>query len=78
MGKFLSIVFSTEPSVDSYPVLERPITEMVIMRGIIYWILLIPIAVYAIQMAYKQTKSNGYPCEEQRVSLVLSDWRNHI
>lgn len=73
MGKFLSIVFSTEPSVDSYPALERPITEMAIMRGIIYWILLIPIAVYAIQMAYKQTKSNGYPWYYLIGGIIFND-----
>ena len=61
MGKFPSIVFNTEPLVDSYAVIERPITGMAIMRGIIYWIWLIPLAVYVIQLACKQTKSNGYP-----------------
>ena len=61
MGKFASIIFSTEPSVDCHAVLEGPITEMAIMRGIIYWIWLIPFTVYVIQLACKQTKINGYP-----------------
>lgn len=34
---------------------------MDLMRGIIYWIWLIPVAVYVIQFACKLTRSNDYP-----------------
>ena len=50
MGKFLSIVFSTEPSVDSYPVLERPITEMVIIYLITSAVVIFVVCCW---MAYK-------------------------
>lgn len=73
MGKFPSIVFNTEPLVDSYAVIERPITGMAIMRGIIYWIWLIPLAVYVIQLACKQTKKNGYPWYYMIGGIVFKD-----
>lgn len=42
-------------------VLERPIAGETLMRSIIYWIWLIPAAVYAVLYSTKQIKDNGYP-----------------
>lgn len=60
MGTFPSIAFSSGPTLD-YMVPKRDTMGMAIMRGIIYWTWLIPIAVYVIQTACKLTRNNGYP-----------------
>lgn len=59
MGMFPSIAFSSGPT--DYMMPERDTMGMAIMRGIIYWTWLIPIAVYVIQTACKLTRNNGYP-----------------
>ena len=58
MGMFPSIAFSSGPT--DYMMPERDTMGMAIMRGIIYWTWLIPIAVYVIQTACKLTRNNGY------------------
>ena len=42
-------------------VLERPIVGEMLTRNLIYWVWLIPIAIYVVQYATKLTKDNGYP-----------------
>ncbi len=60
MGDFPSVVFDSKPSLGSY-MEPRDTTGAAVMRGIIYWIWLIPIAVYIVQISCKLTKRNGYP-----------------
>lgn len=60
MARFPSGVMGNE--VVEYPmVLERPVVWEMLMRNLIYWVWLIPIAVYVVQYATKLTKDNGYP-----------------
>lgn len=61
MGRFPSIVFGTEQPFTYPAVVEKHTFGMTLMRGLIYWIWLIPVAAYVIQRACKLTKSNGYP-----------------
>lgn len=62
MGQFLYII-SNPPSMTmhEYFVSPRNTIGMAIMRGIIYWIWLIPIGTYIVQYACKLMRSNGYP-----------------
>ena len=61
MGEFPSIVLSSGPGPDYGMIYSRNTTGMALMRGVIYWIWLIPVAVYVIQFACKLTKNNDYP-----------------
>lgn len=61
MGQFPSIMFRSCSSLEQYMMSERNATGMAVMHGIIYWIWLIPIAVYVIQIVCKQTRNNNYP-----------------
>ena len=61
MGHFPSIMFSSIPSLERQMMSVRDTTGMVVMRGIIYWIWLIPFAAYIILTACKLTKDNDYP-----------------
>ena len=61
MGQFPSIMFRSCSSLEQYMMSERNTTGMAVMHGIIYWIWLIPIAVYVIQIVCKQTRNNNYP-----------------
>ena len=61
MGHFPSIMFNSIPSLERQMMSVRDTTGMVVMRGIIYWIWLIPFAAYIIQTACKLTKDNDYP-----------------
>ncbi len=62
MGEFLYIISNPSPmTVHEYFVTPRNIVGMAIMRGIIYWIWLIPIGTYIVQYACKLMRSNGYP-----------------
>lgn len=60
MAKFPSGVMGTE--IVEYPmVLERPIMGEMLMRNLIYWVWLMPVAIYVVQFATKLTKDSGYP-----------------
>ena len=61
MSGFPSIVFGTGPTFERYVVSARDSAGIIIMYGLIYWIWLMPVVVYAIQIACKLTKNNGYP-----------------
>ena len=61
MGKFPSIALSSGPDPDYGMIYSKNTTGMTLMRGVIYWIWLIPVAVYVIQFACKLTKNNDYP-----------------
>lgn len=60
MARFPEILLGSNAEQESL-VLERPIMGEMLMRSIIYWVWLIPVAVYVIQYATKQVKNNGYP-----------------
>ena len=61
MGQFLSVVLNpTSTTLNVYLVSPWNVVGMEVMRGVIYWIWLTPIAVYLIQTACKLTRSNGY------------------
>lgn len=64
MSGFPSIVFGTGPTFERYVVSARDSAGIIIMYGLIYWIWLMPVVVYAIQIACKLTK-------KQWLSLVL-------
>jgi hypothetical protein len=62
MGQFVSVVLNpTSTTLNEYLVSPWNAVGMEVMRGVIYWIWLTPIAVYLIQTACKLTRSNGYP-----------------
>lgn len=62
MGQLLYIISNPSPmTVHEYCVSPRNIEGMAIMRGIIYWIWLIPLCTYIVQYACKLMRSNGYP-----------------
>lgn len=54
-------------------VLERPIMGEMLMRNIIYWVWLIPIAIYVVQYATKLIKDNGYPWYYLIGGIVFKD-----
>lgn len=54
-------------------VLERPVVGEMLMRNLIYWVWLIPIAVYVVQYATKLTKDNGYPWYYLIGGIVFKD-----
>lgn len=62
MGQFLYIISNpSSMTMHEYFVSQRNTIGMAIMRGIIYWIWLIPIGTYIVQYACKLMRSNGYP-----------------
>lgn len=72
MAQFPKGVMGTE--IVEYPmVLERPIMGEMLMRNIIYWVWLIPIAIYVVQYATKLTKDNGYPWYYLIGGIVFKD-----
>lgn len=54
-------------------VLERPIVGEMLMRNLIYWVWLIPIAIYVVQYATKLTKDNGNPWYYLIGGIVFKD-----
>ena len=54
-------------------VLERPIVGEMLMRNLIYWVWLIPIAIYVVQYATKLIKDNGYPWYYLIGGIVFKD-----
>ena len=54
-------------------VLERPIVGEMLTRNLIYWVWLIPIAIYVVQYATKLTKDNGYPWYYLIGGIVFKD-----
>ncbi len=72
MAKFPSGVMGTE--IVEYPmVLERPIMGEMLMRNLIYWVWLMPVAIYVVQFATKLTKDNGYPWYYLIGGIVFKD-----
>ena len=72
MAKFPRGVMGTE--IVEYPmVLERPVVGEMLMRNLIYWVWLIPIAVYVVQFATKVTKDNNYPWYYLIGGIVFKD-----
>ena len=72
MGYFPSVVLDSEPSLGPY-MEPRDTSGAAVMRGIIYWIWLIPIAAYIIQVSCRHTKSNGYPWYYLLFGIVFKD-----
>lgn len=60
MGEFFEAVTTTEPNTFER-VIERNTSGETVMSGIIYWIWLMPIAVYAVLHATKRIQKNDYP-----------------
>lgn len=60
MARFPEILFGSYNEQEPM-VIERPIAGEMMMRSIIYWIWLTPMAIYIVQFATKKTKDNGYP-----------------
>jgi len=60
MARFPEILMGCYAGQESM-VLERPILGEMLIRSVIYWVWLIPVAVYIIQYATMQTMNNGYP-----------------
>ena len=60
MARFPEMVLESNAAYET-KVLERPVVGEMLMRSIIYWVWLIPIAVYVVRFATKLTKDNGYP-----------------
>ena len=54
-------------------VIERPIAGEMMMKSIIYWVWLIPVAIYIVQFATKQTKDNGFPWYYLIGGIVFKD-----
>ena len=61
MSSFTSIAFNTGQTVGQHMIAVRNTPGMAVMRGIIYWIWLIPIGVHVVQYACKLKRSNVYP-----------------
>ena len=60
MARFPEMLFGSNAAQETL-VLERPIAGETLMRSVLYWIWLIPAAVYAVLYSTKQIKDNGYP-----------------
>ena len=72
MARFPSGVMGTD--IVEYPmVLERPVVGEMLVRDLIYWVWLIPIAIYVVQYATKLTKDNGYPWYYHIGGIVFKD-----
>lgn len=72
MARFPEIPFGGNHAQETM-VMERPIGGEVLMRSIIYWVWLMPIATYIVQYATKQTKKNGYPWYYMIGGIVFKD-----
>ena len=72
MAKFPEAVMGTQ-AIEYPDVIVRPIEFEMLMRGIVYWVWLIPLAVYVIQFAAKQTIDNGYPWYYLLGIVVIKD-----
>lgn len=60
MARFPEILFGSYNEQEPM-VIERPVAGEMMMRSIIYWVWLMPMAIYIVLFATKQTKDNGYP-----------------
>ena len=60
MARFPEMLFGSYNEQEPM-VIERPIAGEMMMKSIIYWVWLIPVAIYIVQFVTKQTKDNGYP-----------------
>ena len=60
MARFPEMLLGSNAAQETM-VLERPIIGELLMRNLVYWVWLIPVAIYVVQFATKLTKDNGYP-----------------
>lgn len=72
MTRFPELLFGSNASNETM-VMERPVVGEMLMRSIIYWVWLIPVAIYIVQFATKQTKDNGYPWYYLVAGIVFKD-----
>ena len=72
MAQFPEMVLGSNTAHDTI-VLERPVVGEMLMRNLIYWIWLIPVAIYVVQLATKLTKDNGYPWYYLIGGIVFKD-----
>lgn len=70
MARFPEILMGDE---QESMVLTRPIEGEILMRSVICWVWLIPIAVYVVQFVTKLTKDNGYPWYYHIGGIVFKD-----
>ena len=70
MARFPEILLTNEQET---MVLNRPIEGEMLMRSVIYWVWLIPIAVYVVQFATKVTKDKHYPWYYLIGGIVFKD-----
>lgn len=70
MARFPEILMGDE---QESMVLTRPIEGEILMRSVIYWVWLIPIAVYVVQFVTKWTKDNAYPWYYLIGGIVFKD-----
>ena len=72
MARFPELLLGSNAAYET-KVLERPVVGEMLMRSIIYWVWLIPIAVYVVQFATKLTKDNSYPWYYLIGGIVFKD-----
>ena len=72
MARFPELLLGSNAAYET-KVLERPVVGEMLMRSIIYWVWLIPIAVYVVQFATKSTKDNSYPWYYLIGGIVFKD-----
>lgn len=72
MARFPEILFGSYNE-QGLKVIERPVAGEMMMKSIIYWIWLTPMAIYIVQFATKQTKDNGYPWYYLVAGIVFKD-----
>mgnify|MGYP007056156993 FL=1 len=72
MAQFPELFFGSNAAQETMA-LERPIVGELLMRNLIYWVWLIPVAIYVVQFATKLTKDNGYPWYYLIGGIVFKD-----
>lgn len=72
MARFPEVLLGDNANYETM-VLERPIMGEMLMRSLIYWVWLIPVAIYVVQLATKQCKDNGYPWYYLIGGIVFKD-----
>ncbi len=72
MGAFFDAVTTTKPYTFE-SVIERNTSGETVMSGIIYWIWLMPIAIYAFQYVTKQILKNNYPWYYSIGGIIFKD-----
>ena len=72
MARFPEVLLGSSAANDTM-VLERPIIGEMLMRGVVYWVWLIPVAIYVVQFSTKLSKDNGYPWYYLIGGIVFKD-----